>query len=369
MLNHRSQRRTAARRGRSRSRGALRCLSLALLACWADAPVLAAPATPAGPAGLFDRTDALPLEVHMDAKRLCRDPRRASCADLPAALVYSDDEGVERRLDVSLRSRGRFRDETGDCSLPALFVFFGDDTTGTPFAGETMLPLTTHCRTPAHYEQYVLKEYLAYRIYNTLTDKSLRVRLLRVTYHDTSERTEPLTRYAFFVEHFDSLGARHEAVPWRPERFDVLGADALEIATLDLFQYLIGNTDWSAVFSHNVVLIRDAVSRVTPVPYDFDFSGLVDAHYATVDPQLAIRDVKQRVFRGVCRPDTDWPHVFAAFQARRGAIEKLLDKLDVTSSDRDEARRYVDSFFATLSSEPQREREIVAACRSPKVGG
>jgi hypothetical protein len=303
----------------------------------------------------------------MDAKRLCRDPRRASCIDLAAALVYSDDDGIERRLDVTLRARGRFRDETGDCSLPALFVFFDADTAGTQFAGQTMLPLTTHCRTPAHYEQYLLKEFLAYRIYNLLTDKSLRVRLLRVTYHDTSRRTEPLTRYAFFVEHFDSLAKRHDATPWKPDKFDLIQADAFEISLLDVFQYLIGNTDWSAVFSHNVVLIRDAAGRATPVPYDFDFSGLVDAHYATVDPQLAIRKVRQRIFRGVCRPDVDWSRVFAAFEERRAAMSELIEALDVTTPVRQELRRYVDHFFAVSSSEPQREREIVNACRSART--
>ena len=169
----------------------------------------------------------------------------------------------------------------------------------------------------------MLKEHLAYRIYNALTDKSLRTRLARVTYHDTSGRTESLTRYAFFVEHFDSLAKRHDAVVWKPERFDVLDADPVEMATLDVFEYMIGNTDWSAVFNHNVVLIRDAAGRATAVPYDFDFSGLVDAEYASVAPQLPIRNVTQRWFRGVCRPDTDWPHVFSAFQERRGAIEQL----------------------------------------------
>ena len=164
---------------------------------------------------------------------------------------------------------------------------------------------------------------MAYQIYNALTDKSLRARLARMTYHDTSGAPSRSTRVRVFVEHFDSLAKRHDAVVWKPERFDVLDADPVEMATLDVFEYMIGNTDWSAVFNHNVVLIRDAAGRATAVPYDFDFSGLVDAEYASVAPELPIRDVKQRIFRGVCRPDTDWPRMFSAFQERRGAIERL----------------------------------------------
>jgi hypothetical protein len=230
-----------------------------------------------------------------------------------------------------------------------------------------MLPLTTHCKTGTQYEQYVLKEYLAYRIYNTLTDKSLRVRLARVTYHDTSGRTEPLERFAFFVEHFDSLAAYHDAVVYKPEQFDVRHADADEMAVLDVFQYLIGNTDWSAAFHHNIVLIRDAVGLVTAVPYDFDFSGLVDAEYATPAPQLPIRGVTQRLFRGVCRPDTDWPHVFETFEARRAALTELTHGLDAPSSVQVDAQHYVDGFFDVLESPARREREIVAACRSPRA--
>lgn len=325
------------------------------------------PVRPIGGSGLFETTAPLALSVHMNTKALCRDPRRATCADLPATLAYRDDEGAERQVEVSLRSRGRFRDETGDCSLPALFVFFGNDTAGTLFDGQTMLPLTTHCKTGAHYEQYVLKEYLAYRIYNALTDKSLRVRLARVTYHDTSGRAAPLERFAFFVEHFDSLAAYHDAAVWKPKQFDVRHADANEMATLDVFQYLIGNTDWSAAFHHNIVLIRDGMGLVTAVPYDFDFSGLVDAEYATPAPQLPIRSVTQRLFRGVCRPDTNWPRVFAVFEERRSAIAELTHDLDVQSPVRDAAQRYLDGFFELLSSPARRDREIAAACRSPRV--
>jgi hypothetical protein len=292
--------------------------------------------------------------------------RRRCAATRVAELVYRDDDGGQRRVEVSLRSRGRFRDETGDCSLPALFVFFRGGTAETLFEGQRMLPLTTHCRTPPEYEQYVLKEHLAYRIYNALTDKSLRTRLARMTYHDTAGRAEPLTRYAFFVEHFDALAERHDAVVWKPERFDVLDANPLEMATLDLFEYMIGNTDWSAIFGHNIVLIRDAAGRATAVPYDFDFSGLVDAEYASVAPELPIRHVRQRWFRGVCRPDIDWPRVFAAFQERRGPVESLTDSAGLPSTVEGTVRRYLDDFFETLGSATQREQNIVTACRSPR---
>jgi len=327
-----------------------------------------APATAAAPAAaaatVFDRDAPLDVDVYADLKALCRDPERKTCADLPATLAFSDN-GAQKSVRVSLRVRGRFRSTTGGCDLPALFVFFGPDTAGTAFAGEKMLPLTTHCRTAPGYEQYVVQEYLAYRIYNLLTDKSLRVRLARVTYHAPASRAKPLVRYAFFTEHFDSLAQRAGAVVYKPEQFDLAEADAKELATLDLFEFMIGNTDWSAVFRHNIVLIRDAAGRPTAAPYDFDFSGLVDAEYATVAPQLPIHYVTQRLFRGACRPDTDWERVFATFEKKRDAIYELLDEPALERATRDKARRYLASFYDVLGSAERRDREIVGACRRP----
>jgi hypothetical protein len=248
--------------------------------------------------------------------------------------------------------------------LPALFVYFTGDTGGTLFAGESMLPLTTHCARTADYEQYLLKEYLAYRIYNALTTKSLRVRLVRMTYRDTASRSEPLVRYAFFTEHFDSFARRNGATVRAKQQFDPRSGDALAVTTLDLFEYAIGNTDWSAVHAHNVLLVEDPSGLVAPVPYDFDFSGLVDAEYATVSPQLAIRSVRQRVFRGVCRPDTDWDAAFAHFTARRNAVLELADEVpQLLPRERADAVAYLEAAFATFASPELRAEKIVAACR------
>src|SRR5262245_46206697 len=169
----------------------------AIAASVGAAPAAAAEVTPIVTGStVFDRDDPLVVDLYTDLKALCRDPERKTCTDLPATLVFSE-HGAEKHVQVSLRTRGRFRSTSGGCDLPALFVFFGADTAGTQFAGEKMLPLTTHCRTAAQYEQYVVKEYAAYRIYNSLTNKSLRARLARVTYHDASRPGKPFVRYAF----------------------------------------------------------------------------------------------------------------------------------------------------------------------------
>ena len=229
-----------------------------------------------------------------------------------------------------------------------------------------MLPLTTHCRDSSTYEQYVLKEYLAYRIYNLLTDKSLRVRLARVSYRDTGRRDRVVERYAFFTEHFKSLAARQNAEVYEPETFDRRAANPLELGTLDLFEFLIGNTDWSASKGHNIVHIRARDGFVTAVPYDFDFSGLVDADYAGPPPNLPIRTVTQRLFRGFCRPDLDWPRVYELFRTEHAAITKLIEQtpmLTVDSAERSRIRREL--LRDSRLTETGRDREGVSyrGCR------
>jgi AAA family ATP:ADP antiporter len=329
-----------------------------------SAPADAAPEAHTSAKGVFDEAQPLEMELVFDWRALCRDPRQATCIDLPATLVYRDELDRVQRVSVALRTRGRYRADTVECALPALFVFFTGDTRETLFAGDSMLPLTTHCARATEYEQYLLKEYLAYRIYSELSSDSLRVRLARVTYRDSAGRLAPIERYAFFTEHFESLARRRGAAVRPRQLFDPRTADPQEMAVFDLFQYAIGNTDWSVVEGHNALLVEREASSATPVPFDFDFSGLVDAEYASVSPKLTITSVRQRVFRGICDPETDWEAAFAHFAARRERVLELADEIPgLEPRQRVRAVEYLDGAFATFASPERRRTLIVDACR------
>jgi hypothetical protein len=338
--------------------------AIGVVAVASSAPAHAAAGGDARSSGLFDEVAPLEMELVFDWRALCRNPDRAQCVDLPATIVYRDALDHEQRVTVALRTRGRYRKDTVECALPALFVFFTGDTRGTLFAGESMLPLTTHCARTVVYEQYLLKEYWAYRMYNALTGKSLRVRLAHITYRDAAGRIEPVERYAFFTEHFDSYARRTGAAVRAEQLFDPRAADPAEMTTFDLFQYAIGNTDWSAIKGHNVLVVENSAGLATPVPFDFDFSGLVDAEYAGVSPKLPIRSVRQRLFRGVCHPTTDWDAAFAQFAARREDVLALADEIPgLEPRQRRVAVEYLEGAFATFASPERRQTLIVDACR------
>jgi AAA family ATP:ADP antiporter len=334
------------------------------IAVAAAAPTAVAEGLAAPESGLFATQAPLELELRLDKTSFCRNPERDGCTDAPATLLYRTADGGTVSIDVKVRARGRYRRETGDCPLPALFVFFdAHSAAGTPFAGQTMLPLTTHCRDRDVYDQYVLKEYLAYRIYNELTDKSLRVRLASITYRDAANPKNDTTRFGFFSEHFDSLAARNAAEVWHVDAVDVARADSQELAVLALFQYMIGNTDWSAMYGHNTVALRDASGAVSVVPYDFDFSGLVDSEYAGPPPQLPINSVRQRIYRGACARTLNWDALFEEFRAKRERVTELVAAIpQLAPAARERVRDYLGGFFDLLDS-PDRYVRIVTTCR------
>jgi len=329
--------------------------------------LLALPATvPAQPA-LFDDSEPLAITLSFDFSALCRAGADVGCPDAQGTLAYRDADGADRVMPVWIRARGRWRNVADNCSMPPLSVIFDDAATdGTLFAGQSMLPLTTHCNErPSTQEQYVLKELVAYHIYNELTDMSMRVRLARVRYEHTGRRPRTVERYAFFTEHFDSLAARNGAEFWATENFEPRTGDAAQLTTLALFEFMIGNTDWSMVTGHNVAHFRAAGKSIAAVPYDFDFSGIVNASYA--EPPAALRSihrVTQRVYRGFCYPDLDWNELFRVFEAERGSIAALIERAPALDPEqRSEVRDYVDGFYAILGSAERRQDEIVGKCR------
>ena len=149
----------------------------------------------------------------------------------------------------------------------------------------------------------MLKEYLVYRLYGRLTSAGHRVRLARVTYEDTEGEEDTLTRFAFFIEHEDELAARLGAeISEDPVHPDVMNPDLMRI--VDVFQYMIGNTDWSVTGLHNILLLKTE-NDYYPIPFDFDWTGLVNARYATPDPGLRLRSVEDRYYRGICYTPDD----------------------------------------------------------------
>ena len=319
-------------------------------------------------AALFRSNDVLNVTINAPINQIMRD--RPDSEDMPGTLTYEDPEAGETTLDIGIRTRGRFRRETDICPFAPLRLNFSK-TKGTLFAKSNKLKMVTHCRNGSEtYTQVILKEYLAYRILNTLTETSFKVRLLHVTYVDNSDGQVVDTNYAFLIEHRDQLAKRIGKEVSRAEVTTVSALDGRETNIGSIFQYMIGNTDFSPVKGvpgepccHNYVLLKHGEEKMLSVPYDFDVTGIVDAPYAVPNPRFRLRSVKRRLYRGRCENNEHLETTLQLFRDRRQAIYDLVDTVPgLSSGSIKNTRRYIDEFYATIDSPKRVDRNIVGRC-------
>jgi len=187
-----------------------------------------------------------------------------------------------------------------------------------------------------------------------------------VTYVDATGKHAPETRHAFFVEDDDRMARRNHAQVFEQKGVtqDELNFEQTGLAMV--FQYMIGNTDFAVTALHNIVLIRDSSGIVYPVPYDFDWSGVIWTPYAQPDVRLPIQTVRQRTFRGTCRVPEELALLFAQFTAQKDSIYALYRGLESEGLEPKRVKQaldYYDEFYKTISNPGDTRREFTRTCK------
>ena len=316
-------------------------------------------------ARLFDAAEPLAITLTADFGAIGKQ-RGTQKKDQPGVLSYIAATGDSVRLDVQLRTRGHFR--LNLCQYPPLKVAFDKaQTAHTIFAHESSsLKLTVQCRGGQAYANYLLEEYLIYRAYNLLTERSFSVRRARVTYVDPTGKQPPETRHAFFVEDDDRMARRNHTKLFVQKGVTQGELDADQTGLAMVFQYMIGNTDFAVTALHNIVLTQDSVGIVYPVPYDFDWSGVISTPYARPDARLPIQTVRQRTFRGMCLTPEELSAVFARFNAQKDAIYALYHGLEPEGLEPKRVKQaldYYDEFYKTISDAGRTRQEFMRTCQ------
>jgi hypothetical protein len=295
--------------------------------------------------------------------KLVKKERSGTSNYRPAEITYAGDSGTVR-VPVRVRPRGIWRRK--NCDIPPLRLNFKKDSTKkTAFRHVNAIKLAFPCHTNSdEYEQYILEEFQLYRVQRLLTPLSFDARLVRVTYIDAEKKDTVARRYGFLLEEAEAFGARvgGKVVPLTGATGDDL--DGPESAMFGLFQYFIGNTDFSVGALHNVALLQRDTSYY-PVAYDFDWSGAVNARYATPAPQLPIRRVTDRIMRGYCTQPANYEKAIAVFKAKKDAIYALYHdsvssvmKPDVVAK----TLKYYDEFYEVINDPRLYNRFVIKAC-------
>jgi hypothetical protein len=321
---------------------------------------------------MFANQSTLAVRIEAPFTTLMRE--RSDTEQYDGTLTFADASGAETVLDVKLRTRGIYRRRQDTCEFaPLRLNFRKKQVAGTEFAGQDKLKLVTHCNNGSDsYEQYVLKEYLAYKIFNAMTPYSFGARLLHATYVDTERDGKEQTRYAFVIEDNDLLAARIGGQKAEVASADYRQIDPKQATLVTVFEYLIGNTDFSMIkpdqgkdCCHNVELFSVTPGQYIPVPYDFDFSGIVDARYAEPHPSLNMRSVTSRRYRGICETNEYMDATLQQFRANEATIRQAPSEVEgMDERTREKASRYIDDFYADIADAKSVERNLLKKCYS-----
>jgi hypothetical protein len=322
-----------------------------------------APKVPKPAKALFAATTPITIKLTADFKATFknRDTTKSKKEWFPATLSWvASDSGT---IPVEIATRGHYRLKAGTCSFPGLRVRFAKDKTeGTIWKGQGTLKLGTHCKSGnQRYLQIPLQEYSIYRVYNALTDSSFRARLASATYIDTGDANKTAEAPAFFIEDDGDMAGRlgAEGLKQNGATFDDL--DPNTGAMLSIFEYMVGNTDWSLPFLHNIRLFRVGITYVA-VPYDFDWAGLVDAPYAFPDYRLGTKSVTERVWRGACVSKESLDQMVTFFNGRKEAIYAAVNPPGLDPKLLKDSIKYLDEFFKMLNDSYQANSELRVKC-------
>lgn len=315
---------------------------------------------------LFTDDEIFDLTINAPFSRLMR--QTGDDPDVSGTLELSD--GTSVLMSCNKYGISRLR----ECDLASLQITVDvNEADGTPFEGRKILRLVTPCRLRGENDKYTMLEYLVYKGYAVIADPALRVRLVNVNFRSSEKSPRGQNGYAFFIEDIGQSAARHGQV-WLDVQSQRTGdLDPAQLTLMTLFQYMVGNTDWSAVKGrsddrccHNVAVFgQEGVDLNTVVPFDFDQTGLVNPPYAAPpDLSLGIRRVTQRKYRGLCEHNDEIAGAIAVFNEKRSQIEALFSREDLPySKDREQALKYINGFYETINDPGKLKKKIVGACR------
>jgi hypothetical protein len=280
----------------------------------------------------------------------------------PITISYSQKGDSLKTFPIEIKARGNFRRLIGNCTYAPLMLKFGDQsaTEASIFEGQKELKLVMPCKG----DEYVVREWLVYKLYNLITPLSFKARLVKVYLKEENRKKENDPFYGILLENEDQMAARNggsilkrNLKPYRTQE--------KEFITMAVFEYMIGNTDWSVDYRQNIKLVSEGNTKLPyAVPYDFDHAGIVSAPYANPPQQLMLKSVRERRFRGYCIQDSNkFKPVISKFQELQKQIFALyLESLLLDKKYIQDTEAYLSEFFATIGNEVEWEREFSYPC-------
>ncbi|MDQ3277967.1 MAG: hypothetical protein M3Q06_06560 [Bacteroidota bacterium] len=295
----------------------------------------------------FSSPDPVEITLTSDFRRIKN--KRQKKVYQPATVTFTLPGQQPVTEEIQIAARGEFRRTT--CIMPSLSLDFKNQK-ASKLSGLKRLKLVCGCSQSKFDEELLLKEYLVYKMYNMLTEMSFGVRLAKMTYKDVQNNGKGYTQYGFLIEDVDAVAKRNNSREYQKNILNGTMTDRAQMTLVSMFQYMIGNTDWSLPNNHNiryVQLLNDTISFPYVIPYDFDYCGLVNAPYAIPQPEFGIEKVTDRFYRGLPRDKEEITEAVKLFMEKKDFLYAIVKNFTLL---REKARQeiidYLDGFYDDL---------------------
>jgi hypothetical protein len=313
--------------------------------------------------GLFEKTEVLNLSLRFDVTQYTR--KKPKDEYLDAILTYHINDKDSVNKNIRIKSRGEFRN--AHCTFPPIMI----NLKKTENRREDMkkiekVKLVTHCQSGN--EDNILKEYLIYKLYNVITDVSFRTRLVRINYINTAKKNKTVTAFGFLIEPMNVLAERTNTIEVESI---TLGQKDMIPKILDrmaIFNYLIGNADWSIPNQHNCKILlqtsTENASKGIPVPYDFDYTGMVDASYAIPSESSKIEDITDRIYTGTCRSKEEFKEALEEYAEHKTEFYRIINEFpSISEKAKKEMIKYLDGFYRGFDDKYSIIDDFMSTCK------
>lgn len=300
----------------------------------------------------LEQQELLQIVIEMDINHLIENKIKDEYQE--ASLTINNELNAET-YPIKVKPRGRFR--RMNCDFPPLKVKFqkGDLKERGIATKHKSLKLVTHCLEDESAGQNVIKEYLAYKMYNTLTEVSFNVQLVEVTYVDINDESMSITNYGFLIEDTDEMAERIGGTEVE-NAYNTTLADIQKSYShmVPMFQYMIANMDWKPEMLQNVKIIEKNTGERIIVPYDFDFSGLVEAPYAIPSVDYQQQNIRQRIYMNKVDNLDELEATIKYFKIhKKEVINTIVNCEFLTKENKRSMVKYIKEFYRTLESSSQ----------------
>jgi hypothetical protein len=299
---------------------------------------------------LFEDDKLIEITLRFDLSTYFRTKPKNEYLKANLTIHLSKTDSINK--DIGLKTRGIFRNQY--CVFAPIELNIKKAGFGyTDLDKISKLKLVPQCSFSKINEDYVLREYIAYKLFNVLTDTSFRVRLISINYIDTQKKRKPIKQYGFFIEPIEMLAARTNCTQVKSAALNQKSIVPKTMDRLAIFNYMIGNYDWSVPGQHNVTVIKtlgfEPAGLGIAIPHDFDWTGLVNPIYAVPTEEIGIENVRERRFDGVCRSKEVYQKDLEIFVEKKAQFYKVINDFPyIDQKVKKDMTDYLNGFFNQL---------------------